>query len=236
MSKVIDVVRAVCLSMNSVNISGKIQLLVGQKNYTYRVFMECGQSTLWIAKGMIINGLKVVNVVNDAYFDILSKEIISDSFITLPLPNVSFVHGTVPMADMEIRQDTTNVPICYLFELFATEYQKKDSPISQIGKYVSIFFLNDYSENELVTDDHYAVCIKPMTNLAVYFVEQLKQNGLIDKNYIEENTFEIVNRVKIGNYVNKLNANSESVFSRPLSGVELVISVPILKIETCCIN
>lgn len=235
MSKVIDTIKTVITSFDSLVVGGKIELLTNKPNYTYRVFMECGQSTMWVAKDMILGGLKVVDVEHNKYIDVQSKQIISDSYLNFTLPKVSFIHGTVPMADMEIRQDTTSIPICYLFELFATEYQRKESPTDQIGKNMSLFFVSDYSENELITDDHYKNCILPMENLATYFVEQLKENILIDKNYIEENTFEIINRVKLGNYSN-LKGNTESVFSRPLSGVELVISVPILKNQTCCIN
>ena len=99
---------------------------------------------------------------------------------------------------------------------------------------MKIFFLDVYSDEELTTSEHYKEVIQPMRNWSDQFIYNLKKNvEFIDSDYIERNKYKRINRVKAGTYTGK-NGNIKAMFSSfDLSGVEIIIDIPVKKSLNC---
>jgi hypothetical protein len=73
-----------------------------------------------------------------------------------------------------------------------------------------------------------------MQNLAFFVLDNLKNDiKRIDKDYIENNTYKLINRVKTGVFKGT-KGNEKSSFARNLSGVELNLGLAVKKDNDCC--
>ena len=244
MANLIDIVKELIPKMQ-ISLSCDYVYLPSADDFTYRctpkenlITESCTTSTYWVFDCMDIdfNGQDgvVVNVVRNNYFDVkIGTKLNEDEGIVIfQLLPPTFVHGTVPMANVEIKDDTCIPPICYMWEIFTSQYQNKFSTIDFIGQRIRLFFLNNYSDDDHLTDDHYKRCIYPMEQLALQFVEVLKNSKKIDYVYLDNEKFDIIPRVMVGNYKG-INGNDKGLFSKNLSGVELVINIPVKKDNSC---
>jgi hypothetical protein len=71
-----------------------------------------------------------------------------------------------------------------------------------------------------------------MEQMALYFVEVLRQNDKIESEFSKNERFDLINRVKVGSYKG-INGNDKGLFNKNLSGVELVLSIPVIKDISC---
>ena len=218
-------------------------------------FFSCDNKTYWLKPCMKIQikqttgnflMLEVVEVVNNNYFEAVFDGTLVQLEDEFFVEAGSFVHGTLPMADVEVnrigngnptKQNFKPLPLVYHQEIYRKQKQTIESSYDYIAQNLRIYFLDDYlQKTEWLTDDHYNNIIYQMENYANFFVENLKNDIKIDRQYIEFNTHDIIFRVKTGEYVS--GKNVKSVFARNLSGVELVISLAVNKNfcdnNTCC--
>ena len=208
-------------------------------------FTSCELNTYWLKPCMEVvfyspDGVgKILSVENNKSITVqFPNTLVGDtSSFTIPAP--SFVHGTVPFANIEIsnigiKNDDCEMPVSYLFELFTQKFLKREASNHFIAENLRIFFLDDYGINELTTSDHYENVIYPMQNFAFFVLDNLKKDiKRVDKTYIEDNSYKLINRVKTGVFKGT-KGNEKSFFSRDLSGVELVLSLAIKKDNDCC--
>ena len=68
-----------------------------------------------------------------------------------------------------------------------------------------------------------------MNNLVDFFIKGLKKNKAIEDEYILKTGYKTINRDKIGKTNNK-----KLQFDRFLSGVELIMNIPIKRINCKC--
>jgi len=207
----------------------------------YQLF-SCDLKTYWLkpcmkinfklSSGTFITG-KVVSVSNNRFVIIDFQTPIFMDEKEFDLPQASFFHGTVPMADVEIKR-ACDLPICYLYELFTQQHGTIEDVNAYIAQRLRFFFMDDYpQDNNWLTDDHYQNVIYPMQNFAFFFISNLKANvKKVDENYLNFNRYDLINRVKTGVFKGT-KGNEKSTFSRNLSGVELVISVAVKKDDDC---
>lgn len=227
---IIDVVRKL-VNETLLSINCKIELLENEVDYTYRFYVPC-KNTYWVSECMNLYGGVVVNIARNEYFDIKYSEPIAVGTFSVTLPRPTFIHGTVPFANLEVKQDCVTTPILYMWEIFTSQYQNKFSTIDYIAQRIRLFFLSDYSQDDLSTDAHYDRCVYPMEQLALYFVSVMKKSKNIDIEYLINDKFDIINRVKVGDYKGAT-GNNTGLFARNLSGVELVINIPVKKSDYC---
>ena len=203
-------------------------------------FTSCELKTYWLKPCMEVvfyspDGVgKILSVENNKSITVqFPNTLVGDtSSFTIPAP--SFVHGTVPFANIEIKNAECDMPVSYLFELFTQKFLKKEASNHFIAENLRIFFLDDYGIDDLTTSDHYQNVIYPMQNLAFFVLENLKKDiKRVDKGYIEDNSYKLINRVKAGVFKGT-KGNEKSFFSRDLSGVELNLSLAIKKDNDCC--
>ena len=71
-----------------------------------------------------------------------------------------------------------------------------------------------------------------MEQMALYFVEVLRQSNKIESEFSKSEKFDLINRVKIGSYKG-INGNDKGLFNKNLSGVELVLNIPVVKESSC---
>ena len=228
------------------NATFKIEEIQDLGNNTYK-FFSCDHKTYWlkpcffkITVKQIAGGFPVGTVI-----EVVNNEYVVAKF-TLPLTEIetsfsvvsgTFIHGTLPMADVEISRignaDSNEVmPVIYHQEIYRKSKQIRDSVNDYIGRDLRIYFLDDYLQNNaMLTQDHYNDIIYQMENYANFFVENLKNDLRIDKDYIDNNTHDIIFRVKTGEYLS--GKNTKQIFTRNLSGVELVISIAVKKDDRC---
>ena len=244
MANLIDIVKELIPKMQ-IGLSCDYVYLPDADDFTYRCTPKenlntnlCTNSTYWIFECMDISfgGLEgvVVNVSRNNYFDIkIGTELNeTEGTVIYQILPPSFFHGTLPMANVEIKDDSCIPPICYLWEIFTSQYQNQFSTIEFIGQRIRLFFLNNYSQDDYITDDHYNRCIYPMEQLALRFVEVLKNSNKIDTDYFQNEKFDLINRVKVGSYKG-INGNDKGLFNKNLSGVELVLNIAVVKESLC---
>lgn len=231
----------------------KVSSFANVEGQTY-IFYSCNYHTYWlkpcfqfeiIAENGLPLVLKVVEVENNNF---VKAQIIGGDGDQIPedlqefeIPSGTFIHGTLPMADVEIskigngdpaKQDFKPMPVIYHQEIYRKVKQINESANDYIAQNLRIYFLDDYLQNNsMLTQDHFNNIIYEMENYANFFVDNLKKDLRINKDYIDDNTHDIIFRVKAGEYVS--GKNVKQTFARNLSGVELVISLAVKKDDRC---
>ena len=218
------------------------------------VFYSCNYLTYWlkpcfqfeiIAENGLPLVLKVLEVENNNY--VLAEIIggngdqIPENLSSFSINHGTFIHGTLPMADVEISrlgngnpatQTTKPMPLAYHQEIYRKTKQTEESANDYIAQDLRIYFLDDYlQDNSMLTEDHFNNIIYQMENYANFFVDNLKNDIRINRDFIENNTHDIIYRVKAGEYTS--GKNIKQTFARNLSGVELAISLAVKKDNRC---
>lgn len=218
-------------------------------NNKFRIF-SCDRKTYWLkpcfsielgqTTGGSIRG-EVVAVSNNLYVDVVFESGLVQTKEEFTVSSGTFIHGTLPMADVEVsrigngdptKQEFKPFPLVYHQEIYRKQKQTLESSNDYIGQNLRIYFLDEYLQNTgWITEKHYDNIIYPMENYANWFVENLRNDKRVNKDYIDNNTYDIIFRVKTGEYIS--NKNTKQVFAKNLSGVELVISLAIKKDNDC---
>ena len=242
MFSIIDILRE-AIEQEAIFKIGESSFVGPEADYTYK-FTSCENKTYWLKPCMeiIINPSnsspqtgKVISIENNNSIIVKFENTLVGTFDSFIIPAPSFVHGTMPMANIEISREQCPMPIGYLFELFTQKYGKKEDVNNYIAENLRIFFMDDYPHsNEWITEDHYENVIYPMQNLAFFVLDNLKNDiKRVDKDYIENNTYKLINRVKTGVFKGT-KGNEKSSFARNLSGVELNLGIAVKKDNDCC--
>jgi len=226
---------------------GKIETVGGELLNTKK-FYPCDYKTYWLRPCMKVEfpseagGIafgEVVEVQNNEWVIIKFDRDIDLDGKEFVIHHGTFIHGTLPMADMEINEKEIGLmggkfpmPIIYFQELFTETKLPLENANDFIGENLRIYFLDDYHQNTAwLTEDHYENIVYPMKNYAYFLLDNLKKDLRIDYQYLDDNSQRIIGRVKTGDY--KSGKNEASVFTRNLSGAELVASVAVKEDIRC---
>jgi len=206
--------------------------------FTYKI-LSCNLKTYWITSCTIIQigGVtgEVIEVENNSFIIVKLESEIGTDIKEFPVPFGTFIHGTLPMAEIEINElgfECLPMPAIYFQEIYTESLQTLESANEFIAENIRIYFLNDYQQdNNMLTRDHYSNIINQMKNYALFFKENLRKDLRVDYNYIDNNTQRIIKRVKAGEY--QKGGNIIATFGRNLSGVEFNISIAVKKDNRC---
>ena len=228
---------------------GSIEQIGGAFTFQYK-FCSCNFQTYWlkpcmqilidaegtgvaIGKVQFVENNECVQIQFDREIDIEAKE--------FTIPHGSFIHGTLPMADVEFSfiergnpsKDTYKpMPAIYFQEIYSETLLTVEDANEFTGDNLRIYFLDDYKRNtKWTTKEHYENIINQMVNYARFFIENLKNDKRVDFDFIENNTQKIIRRVKTGEYVK--GGNVMATFGRNLSGAELVMSIAVKRDNRC---
>lgn len=150
---------------------------------------------------------------------------------TVEISAPNFFSGTVKAIESElstIRDGRKKTTMVYLFQVL--KETRSRNPASALDRTVQLrmFFMEDDAVKGLITDERYTNYINAMDNCAEDFIDLCESSPLIGP--IEENDYTIIPHAKFG-YYNE-NGHRKNLFSMPLSGIELMINVPLNK-EAC---
>ncbi len=225
----------------------KIEVIGGALTFQYK-FYPCDYKTYWLRPCMTIfvdsesGGTatgEVQLVQNNEWVQIKFNVAIDQNAKSFVIKHGTFIHGTLPMADMAIDEREIGMmgskfplPIIYFQELFTETKLPLENANDFIGENLRIYFLDDYFQNTAwLTEDHYENIVYPMKNYAYFVLENLRKDLRVDYQYLDDNSQRVVGRVKTGDY--KSGRNEASVFTRNLSGAELIASVAVKEDIRC---
>lgn len=145
-----------------------------------------------------------------------------------------YFHGTPIATGNElttIQLSVDKLPMVYLLEVITDSFPLDKSSAIERTTTVRLFFLDEANFSDWDTDNHYALNIVPQANYAVAFKDYLlndsKSVGLL------EGDFDLVYHAKFGLSAT-INGKTTNLFSEQLSGVEVVVTIPIRKDITIC--
>jgi hypothetical protein len=171
----------------------------------------------------------VTDVTRDTSVTVTAASVPTELTFFLDAP--SFYHGTIVQTNQELSQASKDVadrsPMAYLFRDLTDDF-KDETDILDRESSIRLFFLHDTNFSDYTTDSADTETLEPMRSMAYFFVEEvLKASKLIGK--IED--YSIRDYLKFG--VENSSGYTENIFNDDFSGVELTITLPILKKYLC---
>ena len=141
-----------------------------------------------------------------------------------------FYYGDPIDINNEINRGTTDVdtkyPAVIMFEVQRERFYKDRSNLIGSEPTVRLFFMDQENYEDSSIDDLYST-VDRMKNLALEFINQL---DLTPHVYIQDSEYSINNHSKWGvKVIRDRRTSSETIFDNNLTGVELVIDVPLAK-------
>lgn len=197
-------------------------------------FSDDGTNTTIIVENPFHARKQVIITIDTVPLEIIS---VSGNDIVVPgqltplvaiLATPFYINGTPIAANTElnnIKKNKNKTPMIYLHEIISTEYF--NNPLARIDKipHLRIFFLDESKKGDWKTEQHYSKVIVRMRRVFNLFIEQLNLNQC---------TFG-----EFDNYVDVIHNNwgewkehqghIKTIFDKDLSGIELIINLPILK-------
>lgn len=148
---------------------------------------------------------------------------------TFELPAPLFFHGTIISTDREIvataEAQPSTYPIVYLLEEIDEEFENRKSMLLERNSTITLFFLVRYDpENKSLNPNLLQDRLKPISNLDGQFIEVLEKELGIGQ---LEGTRRRTNIARFA-FTNRA-GEEENIFSDYLSGVRLIITLPIKK-------
>lgn len=146
---------------------------------------------------------------------------------TYSIASPKFFHGTPYATNSQLSKMKApdKVPMVYLMEILRETGQAEDSKFGTVAD-CRLFFLDVANSADWSTDQHYSNVIIPMRNLVHQFIRQSRLYSLFG--IIGEH--DIYTHVKFGQFTDQKGHN-QSIFNERLSGIEVVVSIPI---KFCC--
>lgn len=164
---------------------------------------------------------KIVSVARDS--NIVVSGTIEPPVTSFTAYTPYFFYGTPNQADIElthIKVDANKTPMGYLQGNLRERYLGRDSSIEKEVE-IRLYFLTQSNFPKWTTTDYHHNAIDPMRELAMEFIEKAKRSPMLNGRQIEN--WEINDVTKVGIEGKKKFANTD------LSGVELVLTLPIVK-------
>lgn len=165
-------------------------------------------------------------------FLVLDNFILEITEIMFYVPNdVKVKHGTIIDGNIQlttIKDGEDKYPLIFQHEITReTFFNDKRNKLERESE-VDLFFLCVADFKDWQIAEHNKFTIKPMRELALKFIEELKTSNGIG----EFDTFEILDHVKFGVYTTE-KGHTERIFNDNLSGVQLRMTIPFLKTCGC---
>jgi len=209
--------------------TGSISSVVQNGNeYTLNV-----SNTFDIQKGQYISVLGfdvyVISVITNTSITVETSEDLTTATEWASLQPY-FYYGDPVDVDNEINRGTTDTdtkyPAVIMFEVQRERFYKDSSVLYDSEPTVRLFFMDQENYEDSSIDDLYST-VDRMKNLSIEFIDQLDITKGV---YIQDAEYLISNHSKWGVKVIKdRRTASETIFDNNLTGVELVIDVPLSK-------
>jgi hypothetical protein len=143
-----------------------------------------------------------------------------------------YFHGTPIATGNEIQRilETANkLPMIYLLEIITDEFDRDPESSIERTSTVSLFFLDEANFADWDTDQHYSEAIIPMMNYAISFIDYLDESSNIGV----LGNVSLTYHAKFGLNIRTNSGHIQNLFPENLSGVQVRITLPILKNLKC---
>ena len=191
--------------------------------------------TAWLMKGStVLNGIfKVVELVPNEYFvvEALTNVTTFNVIAELPIPKPFYFHGTMRATNAEldmVKMSSDKFPMIYCLEVFREVFNSNPDAAIERETSLRLFFLTENDFKNWITDDHYDNVINPIRAMLDGFFSVI--NGGMGFGKIE--TYTTINHVNFGTFTDN-NGHLKNLFDDNLSGIELDVTIPILKNFDC---
>jgi hypothetical protein len=190
-------------------------------------------TTFDISKGQFLTVLGfsvyVVEVLQNSYINVESGNDLTTA-TEWQSSQPYFYYGDPVDINNEINRGTTDIdtkyPAVIMFEVQREKFYNDQSNLIGSEPTVRLFFMDQENYEDSSIDDLYST-VDRMKNLSIEFIKQL---DLTKGVYIQDSEYTISNHSKWGVKVIKdRRTSSETIFDNNLTGVELVIDVPLSK-------
>jgi len=190
--------------------------------------------TAWLMQEDILLGqFRVINVIPNK--EVTVEVIVPGSVLQvgqpLSIPRPTYFHGTVRNTNAEllkIKDGTQKYPMIYCLEVFNEVFTGDPELSKERDSSLRLFFLGSNNYKDWITEDHYQKVIIPLRNMVDSFVSYVN-NG---EGFAELEPYTTVNHVNFGTFAAD-NGNLKWLLDGNISGIELDITLPILKSLTC---
>ena len=190
-------------------------------------------NTLWAMVGDKItvdtDTWTVTEVVMNKYIIVSGVTIAIPSTIELKVP--FYFHGTVRATNSELnmtRISSEKFPMVYCLEVFREVFNGSVEDTIERESSLRLLFLTENNFKDWITDDHYINVICPLRSMLDSFINGVNDNVGFGK--IE--TYTTINHVNFGTFLDN-NGHLKNIFDDNLSGIELEVTIPILKSLDC---
>lgn len=220
-----------------------VEALISQLGFTIKITNNVdnggGNHVLSMSNTYYLTKLKEIVIdgfdyeVTDFVFNesITVKPIANTNTITVEtfdLPAPLFFHGTVKSTDVEVGKEVEKnkdtFPIVYLFENIKETFISDKSQLLERTSPIQLFFLDMSNYDDNLNKDFLEEVLKPLSNLEEEFFKVLEKEKGIAK---LTSDYDRMNLAKFA----RTDTNGETllIFSQELSGIELDLTLPILK-------
>ena len=141
-----------------------------------------------------------------------------------------YKHGTPMATNNELFHvdNDQQLPLVWLLEILTQSvFQNEENPLDYSSD-LRLFFLDEYDPEDDLTSDIYTDIIRPMQSMVEEFIKEVKKDG----NYNDVDEYSTINWSKFGVYTTNKGSTSK-VLDAYLSGIEVKITLEIMKIENC---
>ena len=180
--------------------------------------------------GALVNSEYRVVAIGENYLTVESNDVLTVGTYTLNAP--LFLHGTqaaVSAKILQIKKENIQYPLIYLQEIL--QDRMIADVMSRVGKVsdLHLWFVIPSKDGKEVTEDKHDRYITPMLQLCESFIKQIQLGeafGLIESDWVIR-------------YHTSIGSASEysylkNLFTIPLAGIELNVSVPVQKKYCSC--
>lgn len=176
-------------------------------------------SDTWVVKEVSIN----------SYFVVTGVTITIPETIDLVLPY--YYHGTVMSTNSELNMtkiSSDKFPMIYCLEVFREVYNSNPADAIERESSMRLFFLTENNFKNWITEDHYENVINPLRSMLDSFVSGVNDGVGFGK--IED--FTTTNHVNFGTFTAN-EGHLKNLFDDNLSGIELEVTIPIVRDMDC---
>jgi hypothetical protein len=229
MREIVDILETV---VNGLTFTAPILTVTDNGGDSYTLGVDCTyhiQPYCYIA----INetDYQVTDIVNDQSITINSNVLpVVGDIITVSAPK--YFHGTRPATNEELAEIegvSDKIPMVYVFEVISENYSNNEENRIERESTIRLFFLGGADFQNWYTGDHYKYAITPMRNLAFQFIKSINNDS---GTFAQFDNYTLLNHAKFGIYTDN-NGHTNRFFNEDLSGVEMRVTLPIIKDFAC---
>jgi hypothetical protein len=141
-----------------------------------------------------------------------------------------YKHGTPIATNNELFHvdNDQQLPLVWLLEILTQSvFENEENPLDYSSD-LRLFFLDEYDPEDDLTSDIYTDIIRPMQSMVEEFIKEVEKDG----NYNDLDEYRTINWSKFGVYTTNKGSTSK-ILDAYLSGIEVRITLEIMKIENC---